>query len=61
MIYLTRINGEIIALNDDLIEFMEETPDTVITLTTGRKYVVVESLQIIIDRITEFRRNCQIT
>lgn len=37
MIEVTKLNGEKITLNSDLIEVVEETPDTVITLTTGRK------------------------
>ena len=44
MIDVTRLNGKNFVLNAELIEVMEETPDTVITLTTGHKYVVKESL-----------------
>jgi flagellar protein FlbD len=44
MISLTRLNGERFAINADLIERAEETPDTVITLTNGTKYLVAESL-----------------
>ncbi len=44
MISLTRLNGERFAINADLIERAEETPDTVITLTNGAKYLVAESL-----------------
>lgn len=56
MIYVTRLNGKIFALNQDLIEIMEETPDTVITLTGGNKYVVSEPIEVLIERIAEFRR-----
>ncbi|MDD2509684.1 MAG: flagellar FlbD family protein, partial [Syntrophomonas sp.] len=42
MIYLTRLNGEKIMVNIDMIELMEETPDTVVTLNTGKKFVVKE-------------------
>ncbi|AFM42703.1 uncharacterized protein, possibly involved in motility [Desulfosporosinus acidiphilus SJ4] len=59
MIYVTRLNGKAFALNCDLIETMEETPDTVITLTGGNKYVVSESIEVLIERIIEFRRICQ--
>ncbi|MDR1615728.1 MAG: flagellar FlbD family protein [Syntrophomonadaceae bacterium] len=58
MIYISRLNGEKVALNDDLIELMEETPDTVITLTTGKKMVASESIDDIIERIADFRRKC---
>ncbi|MDP4160376.1 MAG: flagellar FlbD family protein [Bacillota bacterium] len=59
MIYVTRLNGTEFAINPDLIEIMEETPDTVITLTGGNKYVVSESVEILIERIAEFRRRCR--
>lgn len=59
MIYVTRLNGKVFALNCDMIETMEETPDTVITLTGGNKYVVSESIKVLIERIIEFRHNCQ--
>ena len=44
MIEVTRLNGTQILVNADLIELVEETPDTVITFTTGRKIIVKESL-----------------
>ncbi|AET70286.1 uncharacterized protein, possibly involved in motility [Desulfosporosinus orientis DSM 765] len=56
MISVTRLNGKKFTLNSDLIEIMEETPDTVITLTGGNKYVVAEEIEVIIERIAEFRR-----
>ena len=40
MIEVTRLNGTKILINPDLIEFVEETPDTVISFTTGRKIIV---------------------
>ena len=45
MIEVTRLNGTQILVNADLIELVEETPDTVITFTTGRKIIVNESRQ----------------
>lgn len=45
MIELTRFNDTKFTLNADIIETVEETPDTVITLTTGRKVIVKESRQ----------------
>jgi flagellar protein FlbD len=50
------INGSEIVLNSDLIEFMEATPDTIISLSTGKKMIVKESVADVIDRIVEFRR-----
>jgi flagellar protein FlbD len=56
MVRLTRINHLPIILNSDLIEHIESTPDTVITLTSGQKIVVLEDTEEIIGRILEFRR-----
>jgi flagellar protein FlbD len=58
MIELTRIKGEKFALNPDHIETIEETPDTVLTLLNGHRYVVKERTAEIIARIESFRRNC---
>jgi len=58
MIFVTRLNDKVFILNPDLIEMMEETPDTVITLTGGNKFVVSEPVEILIERIVEFRRRC---
>ena len=43
-------------LNSDLIEYLEATPDTVITLTTGQKLRVAESAQEVVAKVIEFRR-----
>jgi flagellar protein FlbD len=56
VIELTRLNGTTFVINSDLIETVEETPDTVIVLTMGTKYVVQESKEEIIDKVVEFRR-----
>jgi len=56
MIRLTRINRQPLVLNADLIEHLEVTPDTVISLTNGQKFVVRESADEVIDRVVEFRR-----
>ncbi len=45
MIDVTRMNGSVMTLNADLIETIEEVPDTLITLTTGKKIIVKESRQ----------------
>ncbi|NBI07863.1 flagellar FlbD family protein [Senegalia massiliensis] len=56
MIELSRINGEIIFINIDLIEIVEETPNTVIKLTNGNKYIVRESGKEIINKIIAFKQ-----
>jgi flagellar protein FlbD len=56
MIYLTRMNHVPMVLNADLIEHIESTPDTVISLTTGQKYVVLESADDIVSKVIAFRR-----
>jgi flagellar protein FlbD len=55
MIELTRLNGHTFAINADLIERIDVTPDTVLTLVDGSKYLVAESLDDVIDRIRAFR------
>lgn len=57
MIKVTRLNGSQFYVNEDLIEFIEETPDTVITLSTDKKLVVKESAEELIAFITRYRRN----
>jgi flagellar protein FlbD len=57
MIELTRIRGEKFALNSDQIEIVEATPDTVVTMLNGHKYLVQESVPELVSRIESFRRN----
>lgn len=56
MIELTRLNKEPLAVNDDLVKFIEQAPDTVLTFVTGEKIVVSESAREVIHRIIQFRR-----
>jgi flagellar protein FlbD len=56
MIRVTRINHTPLVLNADLIEHLETTPDTVISLTNGQKFVVTETPEELVARIVEFRR-----
>ena len=56
MIRLTRLNRAPMVLNSDLIEHIDVTPDTVITLTTGQILRVRETAEEVIGRIVEFRR-----
>jgi flagellar protein FlbD len=55
VITLTRLSGSRFALNSDLIERVDSTPDTVITLVDGTKYVVREDLRSVVDSIREYR------
>jgi flagellar protein FlbD len=57
MIKVTRLNGQFIVINADLIEFVEEIPDTIISLTTGKKIMVKENADEIIEKVTEFKRS----
>ena len=56
MIFITGINGTQVAINSDLIEHADATPDTVITLTTGNKFVVRETLDELAAKVLEYRR-----
>ena len=56
MIYVTRLNHEPIILNCELIEHVETTPDTVISLTTGQKLMVLESAETVTERVLRYRR-----
>lgn len=56
MIQLTRLNHIPLVLNSDLIEHIESTPDTVITMTTGHIIRVLESAEQVRERVIEFRR-----
>jgi len=56
MIQLTRLNNHPLSVNSDLIKFVEQSPDTVITLVNGEKIVVRESAQEVLERVVEFRR-----
>lgn len=60
MIRLRKINDAEIIVNCDLIEVMQENPDTTITLTTGRKIIVKESVDEIIDNINTYRKSLKI-
>lgn len=58
VVKVTRLNGKGFVLNADLIETIEKTPDTVITLTGGNKYVVSEAVDEVIERVIEYKRRC---
>ncbi|MHB8680471.1 MAG: flagellar FlbD family protein [Acidimicrobiales bacterium] len=55
MIALTRLNGERLAVNPDLLERAEESPETVVTLSNGSRYVVAESLDELLAIVERYR------
>ncbi|MBS4536046.1 flagellar FlbD family protein [Clostridium sp. D2Q-14] len=57
MIEVNRLNGEKIYLNSDLIELIEETPNTIIRMTNGNKYIVKEKGEEVIQKMINFRNN----
>jgi flagellar protein FlbD len=57
MIRVTRLNHIPLILNSDLIEHIEMTPDTVISLTSGQKIMVLEGASEVVERVVAFRRS----
>ncbi|MDP4094790.1 MAG: flagellar FlbD family protein [Bacillota bacterium] len=55
MIRVTRLNGTNFVLNCELIETVEATPDTVITTTNGKKLVVTEGVEEIVEKVIEYK------
>ncbi|HTY09853.1 MAG TPA: flagellar FlbD family protein [Bacteroidota bacterium] len=60
MIEVTRLQNQKIVVNADLIEFVEVTPDTMISTTTGKKFLVKESADEVIKKVVAYRRRCLI-
>jgi len=56
VIQMTRLDGSIVTVNADLIETVEERPNTIVTLTTEKRFVVQESAQELIDRVVAYRQ-----
>lgn len=57
MIRLTRLNNQAFIVNSDLIKFVEQSPDTLLTLVTGEKIVVRETAEQVLERFIAFRRS----
>lgn len=57
MITLTKLNDTQFVLNAELIKTVEETPDTVITITTGNKYIVKEKAEEVVDKVIQYKRD----
>ncbi len=60
VIPLTRLNGKAFFLNSELIKFVEETPDTVITLISGERLVVSEKISNVVDRVVDYGRRLRV-
>ena len=58
MITVTRLNGSSMVMNAELIELIESTPDTLISLTTGNKFNVLEPVDEVVRRVMDYRRAC---
>jgi flagellar protein FlbD len=56
MIQLTRLNHVPLIVNADLIEHIDVTPDTVVALTTGQKFMVLESVDEVVEKVIQYRR-----
>ena len=58
MIKVTRLNGQEVYVNADLILFVESSPETILTLENGKKVTVKETIPQVIDRVVEFKSRC---
>lgn len=58
MVELTKLNDKKFVINSSLVETIEAMPDTTISLTTGNKYVVRESVEEVVHKIIEFKQAC---
>ena len=58
MISITRLNGKEMLVNAELIEFIESTPDTIITTSSGKKVIVRDSVEEVVRKVVEYRRIC---
>ena len=57
MIKLNRLNGDKLVINAELIELIEAKPDTIITLTTGEKYIVRDPVDEIIEKVKRYKQS----
>ncbi len=58
MIPVTRLNGQEVYVNADLILFLESSPETILTLENGKKITVKETIPQVVDQIVEFKSRC---
>lgn len=57
MVKLSRINGAEVTVNAELIETVEATPDTIVALTTGKRLMVVETIDQVVEKVMAYRRS----
>lgn len=57
MIFLTKLGGKEILLNEDMIESVSQNPDTIVLLSNGHSYIVQETMEEIVDKVIAFNRN----
>jgi flagellar protein FlbD len=60
VIELHRLQKQMIVVNADLIEFLEATPDTMISTTTGKKILVLESVEEVVEKVVQYKRRISI-
>jgi len=58
MIKLTRLNDSKLVINAEMIEFVEAIPDTIVSLVSGKKIMVNESVDQVIQQVVEFKKSC---
>ncbi|HEY8422713.1 MAG TPA: flagellar FlbD family protein [Thermoclostridium sp.] len=61
MIEVTRLNNKSFVINCEWIETVEATPDTVITLTNGKKFVVAEKVEEVVEKVIEYKRKITVS
>jgi len=61
MIRVTRLNDKEMVINAEMIEFVEATPDTLISLKSGKKIMVMEPVDDVIELVIEYKRSCSQT
>tara|TARA_B100000029_G_scaffold288685_1_gene282459 strand:+ start:597 stop:800 length:204 start_codon:yes stop_codon:yes gene_type:complete len=58
MIKLTRLNNSKLVINAEMIEFVEAIPDTIVSLVSGKKIMVTESVDQVVEQVVEFKKSC---
>lgn len=59
MIFLTKLGGKRFMLNEDMIESVNQTPDTIINMTNGHSFIVMESMDEVMEKIIAFHKSCR--
>ncbi len=58
MIKLTRLNNSKLVINAEMIEFVEAIPDTIVSLVSGKKVMVTESVDQVVEQVVQFKKSC---